>query len=118
MQRGEFLGNDLGRIKYVKAESKSLIFVNDLDVELPLWVVPRSDRIPEILSMEIGVLASEVLGLVPDQTSFALLRLPVPFDESRVTFISNKAEGMNAEAILRRVSKALKPLCIRPTMCL
>lgn len=50
--------------------------------------------------MEVGVLAGDVLGLVPDQACLALLRLPVPLDELGVALVIDEAEGVDAEAVL------------------
>lgn len=100
MQRGKLLGDDLGRVQDIEAKLQRLVLVNDLSVELPLWIVPRSNRIPEIRAMVVGVLASNVLRLVPDQTCFALLGLPVPLDELRATFVRDEAKSVNTKTVL------------------
>lgn len=81
LQRSKLLGNDLSRVQDVKTKGGGLVLVNDLDVELPLGEVPRLDGIPEVLAVKVGVLARDVLSLIPDQAGLALLGLEVPLDQ-------------------------------------
>ena len=56
--------------------------------------------------MDVGVLAGEDLGLLPDQAGLALERLEVPLDELAGAVFLDEAEGVNAEAVLEGVSHA------------
>lgn len=118
VKRGKFLGDDFGRVQDIKPKGKGLVLFNNLDRELPLRAIARLDGIPEILPVEVGILAGNVLGLVPDQTGLALLRLPVPLDELGVTVFSHEAERVNTETVLGTVSYLAHPLAGALTMCL
>lgn len=105
LQRGELLGDDLGRVEDIKVEARSLLLVDDLDVELPLREVARVDGVPQVLTVEVRVLARGVQGLVPDQASLALLSLEVPLDELGLALVGDETVGVHTEAILLGVSR-------------
>lgn len=98
-KRHQLLGNNLGRIHHVEPEGEGLVLVHDLDGELPLGAVSGLDGIIEILAVEISVLASHDLGLLPDKRGLALLGLPVPLHQLGITFLSNETIGVDAEAV-------------------
>jgi hypothetical protein len=50
----EFLGNDLGRVKKVKAESKLIVFVHDLNTELCAISKTKSYRIWKHIPPTLG----------------------------------------------------------------
>jgi hypothetical protein len=77
-----------------------LVLVHDLDAELPLWTVAGLDGVPEILTVEVGVLAGQDLGFFPDERGLALLGLPVPLDELGGAVLGDQAEGVDAESVL------------------
>lgn len=79
MQRSILLRDNFCRVKNVEAKSKSLVLIDDLHLQFPLRIVARFNGIVKVLSVEVCILASNVLGFVPDQTGLALLGLPMPF---------------------------------------
>ena len=54
--------------------------------------------------MEVGVLAGQDLGLLPDQASLALQGLEVPLDELGGAVLLDESESVDAEAILVPIS--------------
>lgn len=116
-KRGIFLRNDLGRIEHVESKGQGLILVDDLQVELPLGIVARLDGVEEILSVIVGILTGSALGLVPNKTGFALLRLPVPLDQLGRAIIGNESVCVYTKAVLSsRISSRVprkKPYHIR-----
>jgi hypothetical protein len=98
--RHKLLGDDLGGVQQVEAECQRLVLVDNLDAKLPLRAVARLDGIPEILAVEVGVLARNDLRLLPDKTGLALARLPVPLDKLRRAVLLYETVGVDAEAIL------------------
>lgn len=99
-QRSVFLGNDLGWVEQIEAESQRLILVHDLDGELPFRTVSRGNGVVEIRAVSISILASQVLRLLPDETGTSLLGLEVPLDQLGLAFVCNQTEGMNTMAVL------------------
>lgn len=75
-----FNGENLGGVQKVEAELENVLLIYNLHTDLPLGEVFALDGVPKILSMEIGVLAVQDLGLGPDQRRKALLSLEVIFD--------------------------------------
>lgn len=100
VQRGKLLRNDLGRVQNIESEFESLVFLDNLSIELPLRVVPRGDGVPEIRTVIVRVLSGDMLSLVPHQTGLALLGLPVPLDELRATVVGHETECVNTKAVL------------------
>jgi hypothetical protein len=96
----KLLGNDLGGVQQVEVERQRLVLVDNLDAKLPLGAIARLDGIPEILTVEVGVLARNDLRLLPDKTGLALAGLPVPLDKLRRAVFLYKAVCVDAEAIL------------------
>lgn len=66
---------------------------------LPLGIPASFDRIKQILTKEIRILASSLLRLFPYKTSLALQSLPVELDKLRSPIVSDEAIGVHAEAI-------------------
>lgn len=89
LEGGELLRDDLSRVQDVEAKSLGLLLVDDLHIELPLGEVTRVDGVPEILTVEIGILASNVLRLIPYKASLALLGLEVPLDKLGLPLVSD-----------------------------
>lgn len=73
LQRSQFLWEDLRWVKHVKAKGLGLAFVHDLNSEVPLGAVPGRDRIPEVKTMEVGILPVQNLSLFPEEARLALL---------------------------------------------
>lgn len=70
-----------------------------LGAYLPLGETAILDRLKQILTVEVGVLSSSNLSLLPSKTGLALERLPVELDELRGAVISNEAERVHTEAV-------------------
>jgi hypothetical protein len=103
-ERRKLLGDDLGRVQQVEAESQRFILVDDLDGELPRGAVARLDGVPEVFAVEVGVLAGEDLCLLPDQAGLSLERLEVPLDKLGGAVLLDEAECVDSKAILAPVS--------------
>ena len=83
LDRHQLLGDELGRVEQVEAERELVLLLDDLEPELPLRVVPVLDRLPQVAAVEVGVLARDLLRLVPDDRVDAEQRLPVELHEAR-----------------------------------
>src|SRR5580698_9955888 len=59
----ELLWNQLGRVQHIEAEAIRLLFRQDLDPELPLGIVARLDRFPQIPAMKIRITPGDLDGL-------------------------------------------------------
>lgn len=99
-KRNELLGDNLGRIEQVKAKGLCLLFVDDLDCQLPGRAVARLDGIPEVLAVKVWILASHDLCFFPDQAGLALERLEVPLDELGGAIILYESVGVDTETVL------------------
>lgn len=75
------LGEDLGGVEKVEAVGQCLLLVDDLNSEFPFGTVSGLDGVPQILSVHVGILASNNLGLFPNQRGLSLLGLPVPLHQ-------------------------------------
>ena len=87
-----------------KREALRLFFGEDLQPQLPFRVRPRLDRLPQVATMEVGVGAGDLDGLIPDQRMGAGLRTPVELDEVRLALVVDQAVGMHAEALHRPIA--------------
>lgn len=99
LEGSELLGKELGRIKEVEAIGLGLLLIDELNGELPRGGIARLNGLPEISTVEIGVLASEDLSLLPDESGLALLGLPVPLDELGLAVLGHQTEGVHTETI-------------------
>ncbi|KAI6772382.1 hypothetical protein HG530_003340 [Fusarium avenaceum] len=100
LQRNILLGDNLGSVQHIKSKLQSLVLIEDLGIEFPLRSVARLNGVPKVCTMIIGILSCKMLRLVPYETGFALLGLPVPLDELCVTVVGYQAESVHAETIL------------------
>ena len=66
---------------------------------LPFGIEAILNRLEQVLTDEIRVLARDLLRLFPDHTGLTLQRLPVELDELGGTIIRDKAERVDTEAI-------------------
>lgn len=98
--RHKLLGKNLGGVQQVKAVRQRLVLVDNLHTKLPLRAIARLNGIPEILTVEVGVLARNDLRLLPDKTGLALARLPMPLDKLRRAVLLHEAVCVDSEAIL------------------
>lgn len=56
-----------GRIKQIEIEFVLVGFFDHLHAQLPLEVVAHFDGLPQVAAVEVGVLARQLQGLIPDQ---------------------------------------------------
>ena len=82
--RNQLLGDELGGVEQVEAELVLVLLLDDLQAQLLLREVAALDRLPEVAAVEVGVLAGDLLRLVPHQRADALERLPVELHEARL----------------------------------
>src|SRR5436305_13508637 len=62
LDRHKFFRDNLGGIEEVKSKSQLVGFFHDLNSQFIFRPVSRGDCVPEVLSMEVGVLACQHLG--------------------------------------------------------
>lgn len=60
-------GPDLGSVKNVEFEVILLRFFKSLDAEFPLGILARADGVVEVLTVEVGVLSTDLESFVPHQ---------------------------------------------------
>src|ERR1700731_758237 len=65
--RNEFLRDDLGRVEEVEVEFELVLFIDDLQAQLPLGIVAALDRLEEVATVKIGILARDLLRLIPSR---------------------------------------------------
>ena len=65
----QLLRDDLGRVQDVEVEGELVVLVNDLDAHLPFQEVAALDRLEHVTAIEVGILAGNLLGFVPDEAS-------------------------------------------------
>ena len=102
--RHHLLRNQLGRVQQVEAQALGLAFLDQLQAQLPFGKVAVLDRLPQVAPVKVGILAGDLLRLVPHQRVLAQLGLPVELDEVRNTLGIDEAEGVDAEAFHHAVA--------------
>jgi hypothetical protein len=98
-QRHQFLGNDFGGVEHIEAELLGLLLGEDLQAQFPLGVLTGFDGLPQVASVEIGVGAADLHGLVPHQRVGAQRGPPMELDEHRFTVCIDEPESVHAEAL-------------------
>ena len=103
--RHQLLGNDLGGVEHVEAELLGLLLGEDLQAQLPLGILARLDRFPQVAAVEVGVGAGDLHRLVPHQ------RVRAQHAASSGTCtntdspcVVDQAEGVHAEALHHAVA--------------
>ncbi len=100
LHRGQFLGDDVGRVEQVDALEHLVRGVREgLDAQFPLRVGARLDGVEEVAAVEVGVHAVDDLGLFPHQGVHAQLGLPVELDQGGLAGRVDQPEGVDAEAL-------------------
>ena len=99
LHRHEALGPELGRVERVEVEAALVGLLDDLEAELVLGEVALVDVLPQVAAVVVGVLAHDLLGLVPHEAVHAEQRLPVELDEHGLAGVVDEAEGVDAEAL-------------------
>ncbi|MNO48221.1 hypothetical protein D3C76_385530 [compost metagenome] len=97
--RHQLFGDDLGRVEQVKV---ILVFVSlgdDLHAQFPFRIVAGLDGLPKVAAVVVGVLARQLLRLIPQQRMHTLARLPVELDETGHALGVDQAEGVHAKAL-------------------
>lgn len=73
LERCQLFWKDLRWVKHVKPKGLGLAFVYNLDSEVPLRSISRRDRIPEVETVEVGILSIQNLSLFPEKACLPLL---------------------------------------------
>ncbi|KAI9166472.1 LOW QUALITY PROTEIN: putative two component histidine kinase [Paramyrothecium foliicola] len=95
----DVLGPDLGGVENVKVELVLAGLGQNLDTKLPLGVGAVLNGLHEVLAVEVGVLAGQLEGLVPDERVDAQLRGEVKLDKGALALCVDEGEGVDAEAL-------------------
>jgi len=90
---------DLGGIENVKLELVLIGLWNQLNVHVPLWESAGVDGSVEILAVEIGVLASKLQSLVPNETVNTEVRSVVELDEVALALGVLQSVGVDTETL-------------------
>lgn len=115
--RDNLLGDQLGGIQKVEAETKHVSLIHDLGLELGdcqqkalsidikgladlvFRVVAIGDRIVQILAVVVTVLTSSGLSFIPHQTGNTLLGLPAVANHLGSAIGSDEAEAVDSVAV-------------------
>src|SRR5271169_6301685 len=95
--RNEFLRDDLSRVEKVEVEFELVLLFDDLQTQLPFRIVATLDRFEEVATVKIGVLARDLLRLVPDEGFDAFDRFPVEFDKPSLAGGVDQPKGVDAK---------------------
>jgi hypothetical protein len=100
LNRGQFLGEELGRVEKIDAFEGLLRVVREyLDAQIPLGVGARLDGVGEITTVEVGVDPGGDLRLLPHQRMHPQARLPVELHQRRRVVRRDQSECVDAEAL-------------------
>src|SRR5271168_533847 len=99
LQRHYLLRNELRRIQHVELKAIRELFVKDLKAQLKLRKISRSDGIPQIAAMEIGIRSIDLNGLIPQQRAGAKFRPPVKLHKLAFPGCVDQPESVNSEAL-------------------
>src|SRR2546421_7909607 len=97
--RNQFFWYDFGCIQQIKSECELVRFLDNLHAEFVFGIISHLDGFPQITPEPIGVLASQLLCLVPDQRVHSQHWLPMELDEASLALFIDEAEGMDAETL-------------------
>lgn len=95
LDRDELLGPDLRRIEQVELELVLVGLRNRLDAKLPLREGTRVNGVVEVTPVEVGVLAVELEGLIPNERVDAEFGAEVELDEVTLASLVGEDEGVN-----------------------
>ncbi len=112
--RHPLLRNDLRRVEKIEVKRVLVGFRHELHAEFPLRERTVLDRLPQVPPVEVGVLARDLLRLVPDQGVRAELRPPVELDEGPLPGGIDEPEGVHAEALHHPVAARQCPVRHQP----
>lgn len=90
---------DLGCIKDVKVKIVFLIFRNDLNPKVPLWVSPVVDCFHEVLPMEVRILSGQLESLIPHEGMDTQVRRKVELDEMPLASGIYELESIDAKSL-------------------
>jgi len=99
VQRCVAVGPDLSDVEGVEAVVLDLLGGHDLRVDLPARVLAALDRLVQIASGVVRVLALHALGLVPGQVLDALFGFEVDLHPEVLTLVVVPLEGVSAVAV-------------------
>ena len=107
----ELLGDDLGGVEQVDALEGFVVAVrHHLHAEVVGRVGAGVDRVVQVATVEVGVVARRHLGLFPDLAVDALLRLPVELHQAGLARLVDEPEGVDAEALHHPVRQGDGPV--------
>ena len=95
----QVLGPDLGSIENIEIELVLILLGNGLDTKLPLGVGTVLDGLPEIFAMEIGILTSQLQGLIPNEGVDTELGGPDKLDKVTLALGVDEGKGVDTEAL-------------------
>jgi hypothetical protein len=98
LQRHELFGDELGCVEHIEVKARGLLFVEQLNTEIPFRKIAGCDRLKQIAAMEVGVGATNLYGFVPDYRLHAELRPPVELDKARFAFGIDEAKRIDAKS--------------------
>jgi len=97
--RDEVLRPDLCGVEDIEVEFVLVLFLDDLDPELPLRVASIRDGFDQVPTVVIGVLTSQLQSLVPNEGVDAELRGVDKLDKVPLTLVVDQSESVNSEAL-------------------
>lgn len=98
LKRDQVLWPDLGNIQRVKIKLILIFGVHDLNVELPLGVVPRGNRVVKILCSMAVIGPAYNDGLVLQQVLHTTCRLPMELHIVNLSGLVDECEGVDTES--------------------
>ena len=93
-----FLRDQFGGVEHIEVKLLGELFVEELQAQLPLGVVARLNRIPQIAPMKVRIGAVDLHRFVPHDRLQPELGFPMKLHEGRFTLGVDQAKGMNAKA--------------------
>lgn len=94
-----FFRPDLSGIEDIKFKVILVRLWNGLDTKLPLGVCAILDGVPQVLSVEIRVLSSNLQCLVPHKTVHTKFRRPMELDEVTLSVLVDQSEGVDTKSL-------------------
>lgn len=95
----EVLGPDFSGIENIKVKVVLLGLGDGLDTKLPLRIRPILNGLPEILAVEIRILASELQGLIPDERVDAQLWSKMKLNKVLLSLCVDESVGIDAKTL-------------------
>src|SRR4029079_16422958 len=97
--RDNFFRDDLRGIEQIEIKALLVLFLHDLNAELPFRIRSGFNGFPKIAAMKVGILAGYLLRLIPGDGMYAEQRLPMKLHETRLARGVDESESMNSETL-------------------